>query len=185
MFCPVAHWGGGPTLWAHWGGGCSGSSTGLWTIFRAILSSFFLKDNTCSQPGSSVSPFPTNGIPEVQQPSFVSSHYLLQSKMSVFLLVWNSQKTLLASQAGFKPSDGSDLRKSFCISILDICWGGWLEPWVTRLISLANCCSPTPSVLFTEHVIWMGWKFSNPLGSGWFLLNGSHFRVSFFTYILL
>lgn len=68
-------------------------------------------------------------------------------------------KYLLSSHAiHVKPPDKRVLHRYFldnCISI-SFCWDDWLNPWTTRLISLANGYPARPLALFPDRGIWMG-----------------------------
>lgn len=74
---------------------------------------------------------------------------------------------------GFTPLTTSILHRSILdnpISIPDFCWDGWLDPWITHLVSLVNGFSVTPLALFPEHDIWKEWEFSKSSGAGSFWL---------------
>ena len=65
---------------------------------------------------------------------------------------------------GSTPSDKRGLHRSFLDSHIftpGFYGDGWLDPWVTCLISLADHCSATSLALFSEHAIQIGWGFPN------------------------
>lgn len=60
---------------------------------------------------------------------------------------------------GLKPPDKRALHRFFLhnhISVSGFCLDGWLDPWVTCLISLVNSCPVTPVALILKWAVWIG-----------------------------
>lgn len=77
-----------------------------------------------------------------------------------------------------------------CVCSIDILWinaslflaslDGWLDPWVTHLISLTNSCPATHLALCPEHPIWIGWESSKSLSADSPLLQNAFAILSVF-----
>lgn len=99
--------------------------------------------------------------------SFISSSPCpFQSKSAVFLLVWNSKIILFSCAIHKTPNHETREPSTYLLWIMDnplslsgLCWDGWLDSWVTHLISSANDCSATLLALLLEYTIQISLTF--------------------------